>query len=250
MNSIKLFTDFKNPKFSRLLDYASWADLEKKFLYVETPKVACSKIKQTLQKICGYNLPDPGMMSHLHTRDLDGVKFVNKLSDFKDEEIDYLINSEEVFRFCFVRNPYSRLFSAYKNKIFSLDSQYRNLHEKMKIQEINVYNDKISFIEFVISVLSKNDIKDHHWLPQSQLIFFTEMKYDFIGRFENFENDFRWVVEKLTRKKDIINSISEKVNFTPTINEGPAYNYELAGLVYKKYLRDFKVFGYDKDSWI
>ena len=242
----------KNPKYNRLLNYASWASLEHKFLYVETPKAACTKIKQCLQQLCGLSLPPKGKMPNLHTRDLSEIIFVKKLADYNETEQAYLLNSKDIFRFCFVRNPYSRIFSAYKNKIFNDDPQYLHLHSKIRKDATRLSNNKISFIDFALFITSdKKGSNDHHWGHQHLLLYDNEINYSFIGKFEFFTKDFKFVLKKLKAEKDVIRTIPDKINETPVVGGGlSSYNYELAEIVYQKYRFDFERYNYEKTSWL
>lgn len=235
-------------KKRRLLYYASWANLEKKYLYIETPKVACTKIKRILQEVEGLEI-SKRVWASIHTRDNKNVTYVKRLGDYSIEEQNYLLKSPDVFRFCFVRNPYNRLFSAYNNKIYNNDIEYLKIQNGIR-KKCFVLDDKISFIDFIFYVI-KQDIaeQDIHWRIQAELIFYDEINYSFIGKLESFDNDFKYVLEKLNVEEKLFYIIEEKINKTERLIVGPKYNHELADLVYKKYFKDFKCFGYSKKSW-
>ena len=46
-----------------------------------------------------------------------GDEGISELQHYTTPEIVEILTSPDGFRFCFIRNPYDRLFSAYKSKI-------------------------------------------------------------------------------------------------------------------------------------
>ena len=91
------------------------------------------------------------------------------------------------FKFAFVRNPIEKFISAWKDKV--LNQNYfcfeTDMYEKMKNLD--------SFISWV-ETLNINEC-DEHLRSQNALIDMDVV--DFIGRFENFENDFKYVADKI-----------------------------------------------------
>lgn len=112
------------------------------------------------------------------------------------EKGEYIYSSEvgynpgmfrDFFKFAFVRNPETRLLSAWKDKV--LRSNYfkfrKKEHEQMKVLD--------NFIAWV----KDQDIQtcDEHLRAQSTLIDLNHI--DFVGRFESFDRDFAFVAEKI-----------------------------------------------------
>ena len=91
------------------------------------------------------------------------------------------------FKFAFVRDPVDRFLSAWRDKVvnrnyFNFDEE---IHERMK-----------NLPDFIDWVRTLNIEKcDEHLRAQYALIDLNNI--DFIGRFENFENDFRSVADKI-----------------------------------------------------
>lgn len=101
---------------------------------------------------------------------------------------------KQYYKFAFVREPIDRFVSGWKDKV--LERNYYNFDETTlkKMSEID------NFIEWV----EKKDINkcDEHIRSQSALIDLDQV--DFIGRFENFNNDLKIVLEKLEINHDHI----------------------------------------------
>ena len=79
----------------------------------------------------------------------------------------------------------------------------------------------------------------------------TEMiSYDFIGRFETFQRDFKALLEQLGAPPEIVASAEKVHGQTAKICLPAAYDRELADTVYEIYKDDFEAFGYERESWM
>ena len=129
-------------------------------------------------------------------------------------------------------------FSFYEDKV---NKKIQNLFNN-KYREI--FSSEMSFSDFVKAVASINDlVANRHF--KSQYLFLTDKKQnlivDFIGRFENLEKDFDFVLNKLNIKKNI-----ELPHFNKTKHKhySEYYTEETRKLVEKRYRKDIKMFGY------
>lgn len=91
------------------------------------------------------------------------------------------------FKFAFVRNPWDRLVSCWKNKVIDANSFRFSDAQLLEMQ---------SFKNFVKFVGNQDLAKcNHHYRLQSKLIDMNNV--DFIGRFERFEEGLTKVTEKI-----------------------------------------------------
>ncbi len=241
----------------RFHSWATWASPRHKYLYVSVPKVACTRVKQILQEFEGYPVPED--LAELHNRPDRGKQWVPSLSDLSVDEYKEALDSAEWFRFSFVRNPYTRLFSAYKNKIRFLgdpdpvfgyvrDEIYRTYgypSRSDKPARVVAFRD---FVHFVCE--APRNRMDAHWAPQTQLLRLDLIKYDLIGRFENFQSDLTQILGKLGASPEIKERAQKKVNQTSQRYSTPPFDRETASWVYDVYRDDFVNFGYERDSWL
>lgn len=154
-----------------------------KAIYVPIPKVACSSFKVICKEIALKNneteLPYP--MAHP--------------SDFTGRYSHY-------FKFCFVRNPWDRIVSLYSNKVLDTPitkGTFINGLEKC-LAKYPVFYAGMSFDQFVRSICAIPDKKaDVHF--RSQYTFIAGRKnhipMDFIGKFEQLEEDFLTVCDAI-----------------------------------------------------
>lgn len=239
--------------------YHGWVVPEYKCLCMTIPKVACTTAKVTLFHLAGN--PAPAQPSDVHG--LDVGLFLGKYST---EEIIEILTSPEWVRFCFVRNPYDRLLSAYKSKIGNTrDTQYSWLQNAIRGRFNCPDGDRCSanmvtfgdFVQFLSDCggkvryeLKPDAIYDGHFNAQTRILKQDLIEYDFIGRFENFADDFKTVLARLGAPEETVALVSERRNVSAHVPTDEMYSRDLAALTYDLYRDDFEAFEYDRDSWL
>lgn len=174
-----------------------------KFIFLHIPKTGGMSIGRALNRACGIEETYEGFEIHYDNLTKDILK-------------DYFV-------FTFVRNPWDRLTSEYRfnkdvSKVFTFDSFLENTDKcyeeiyntkigKNNIEELN-FDDRVKQHGELIHTLSQSDFlkgKYSHYIDTLPYI-------DFVGRFENFKKDFKYVLEKLDLKANLTHS--NKTNFS------------------------------------
>lgn len=189
-----------------------------KCIFIHIPKVAGISIEQTLFK---------EKVGH------------QKVNSFLKEDKDKFKN---YFSFSFVRNPYDRLASAY----FFLKNGGRNEYDK-KWSDANLVNFH-SFKEFIYALKSPLIQKQMnsiiHFHSQSSFVCDEDGKLavNYIGKFENIEEDFKYVCNKIGVKCTLLheNKTTKKKDYSEY------YTIEMKNIVYDVYKNDFELFNYEK----
>ena len=239
---------------STCLGYGCYASHRHRYVYLSLGKVVSTKIKADLHRLEGYELPaNPGQV---HDRTEEGQDFVPSLIDFTEDEAVEALMSPQWLRFCFVRNPYYRLFSAYKSKILNWkDEQYMPFQQEIREHFDYPVRDgrpagMVSFRDFVTYLEGQaREQWDGHWNLQSRALYPDQIDYDCTGCVENFGSDFAEILRRLGAPP-AASSLDERFNPTVKIYHAAVYDAELAGRVYEKYRADFERYGYDRDSWL
>lgn len=222
-------------------EYDIHISLRYKYIYVETPKVGCSTIKDTLQRI---ELDYPELIrddfEDIHRRGFSPLLCPSQTCDF-----DRLLQNPEYFSFCFVRNPYTRLLSGYLDKIVKSKSHKKNILVALD-KDPEDLSKEITFQEFVDVVcdLSVSQM-DPHWRMQYYQTFQDSINYDFIGRMENFEND---CVKVFSRIKNNYSDYYRPEIRHATNSEDFLKKYYTTSIqkkVFDKFEIDFEHFNYD-----
>ncbi|XP_071109890.1 carbohydrate sulfotransferase 10-like [Haliotis cracherodii] len=116
----------------------------------------------------------------------------------------------------FVRNPFSRLLSAYVDKLFGPNPFYWNLVGKNIVQTVrqNPSADSLrcghdvtfpELVRYLIIMDSKGVKFDSHFVPVSKHCSFCDTRYDFIGHVETFREDVVRIVNAVSQLKEQVN---------------------------------------------
>ena len=167
-------------------------------IYFQIPKVASSSIKKRLMK------------------ELDVSGFAPHTTRFPAPDPERLEagDYDDYFRFAFVRNPWARIVSCYQSKI----RRNRNVNGPLfnrclfylwpksltparnRNAGVPLLNAGLSFAEFVDAVSRTPDsVADKHFRSQHRFLCDDEgrLQVDFLGRLENFDEDFERVAERI-----------------------------------------------------
>lgn len=232
----------------------TWISPTYHYFCMAIPKAACSKIKLVLQQLEG--LPIPPEPLRIHYRDTPGLCFIPSIADFPTAEGVEILTAKEWFRFTFVRNPYARLFSAYKSQVMDLSSPYIGFRESIRQKAgyptaPGAALGRVGFADFVQYISEQpDDQRDGHWKSQTGILHLETIRYDFIGRVENFQPDLTQMLQRFDAPSSLLASLAERVNTTTQIPLAAVYNKALANFVYTLYADDFATFGYDRASWM
>ena len=247
--------DKKNPSSS------SWVSPTHRYFFVGLGKTASTRIKLSLHLLEGYEIMETPF-PWLHARANTDTSFVPKLSDFDPAKAAEVLTSPEWFRFCFVRNPYSRLFAAYKmfimQEVNPPSSYYNNIKARIRgkydyTRRAGRPDATVSFRDFVRYVQETlGQEQDYHWCSMRWGLRPDLIKYNLVGSFENFNHDFRLVLQRLGVNDELMPALLEPVNQSDAkhISLAAVYDWDLADQVYALYKDDFETYGYEKNSWL
>ncbi len=190
---------------------------ENKCIFVHIPKVAGSSVK--------------------------GCLFPNQKGPGHRMAMDYYLENpgkfQEYFVFCFVRNPYDRLVSAY---FYLMGGGKGPADVRFRDNHLLAYKD---FPDFLRNGLSRPEVASWwHFRPQYFYLvnFEGELIVDYIGRFENLDNDFNEICKKLGVTAELPHSNKSKRS-----TYGKYFDKELQDIAYNFYQKDFELLGYSKD---
>ena len=166
----------------------NWS-LKHKLIYVETPKVGCTTIKQILQ----FNELDGDserLPSDIHDRSVSPLK----APSFDEELFISSLVSPDIFVFAFVRNPITRVLSAYLDKVTVRGVQATRIQRELGVDPA----ESVPSFEQFIDIVSEQSPKDMnpHWAPQCFLLGLPNVKYDYLGRFECFRESIEYLANR------------------------------------------------------
>jgi hypothetical protein len=204
----------KNADFvAHRLRYGTFYSLRYKYLYVETPKCACTKTKAILWEVEGLEKKEPWPQI-VHNRSEDDGRL--SLSDLAETEAVHAITSSEVFRFCVRRDPVRRLVSAYLTKIADLvvmecESTRKLIRETYGLAT----NADITFDHFAEFVCAQEDQdRDPHWMTQSRITLSDIIPFDFVASVENYNEDMTYILKQIGAPDYVLETVQERINFS------------------------------------
>ena len=210
---------------------------ELRAIYVNIPKTGCTSVKKFFSSYYNWKV-----VENVHQRESDIYSYIiNK--DISSKKYD------EFYKFSFVRNPFSRLYSAFKDKIKP------GIEHPVFIDcvEIGLYKlglrKEHSFSQFVNLVCSTpSELLDLHVKPQWQFIFTSDNEkiVNDLYRFEDFSAEMLRLTQRL--------GIHIKLEDIPHENRAQVrldeykqfYDIDTITAVAKRYDKDFEIFGYHK----
>jgi len=182
------------------------------------------------QKLLWFRVSKVGTRTMLHELEKSGVKLENTHQRF----IPY---SREIYenylKVAFVRNPWDRLVSCWKNKVVDSNSFGLEKELYLQLQEFS------AFIEFISQLnIDKTDI---HIRRQSAMMDYENI--DFLGRFETYEVDVVKLFELIGFEKH--NVANKNESSMGNISYRKFYSAQDKCIVGDLYAKDIELFNYE-----
>ncbi len=225
---------------------------------VLNPKVGSTTFRQILFRSLRHLKHEP-LLGRYWPLKMTRRYFVAPPGDF----LHALLSPHRYRFYCFVRNPYSRILSAWKDKLgFCHETQnyprsmgkvvpaIRRFAGSMNLQGA-APGSPIPFATFLAYVESQPEgIRNHHWDTQRSVLFADRIDYHRVFRMESdFAAGMTEILTQLGVSSDwVAEQIKQPRNASRQLTE-PAFDARLAEQVHRIFAADFDQFGYAEDSW-
>ena len=224
------------------------------------PKVGSSSFRHIL----GQGIRDVQGRDHLSEGRYLLIPRARKFPIARIRDYIYAFNHPEEYEFyCFVRNPYSRLKSAWVDKLalgheqcYPRSIRGRQLQHLRKFAARNGLpggenESPVPFETFLAYVeAGATGRRNHHWDEQYSVLLMDLIRYTRLYKIETeFVDGMKHILTRIglndPRVIELLNSPQNKSRGWPD----PVYNDQLAARVHRLFARDFDVLGYDINSW-
>uniref|UniRef100_UPI00358F6215 carbohydrate sulfotransferase 8-like isoform X1 n=2 Tax=Myxine glutinosa TaxID=7769 RepID=UPI00358F6215 len=221
-------------------------------LYCEVPKVACSNWKRTFLRLGGNASTKPEDMEH---------NFVHKsrlrtLDTYSRAEIEWRLKN--YFKFMFVRDPFERFVSAFRDKFQHYHRYYHSVFSRWIIQAYrknpsnkDLNTSHVTFPEFARFII-KNPLRhDIHWQQINRICNPCQIQYDFIGHYENINEEANWLLRYVNAPPEIHFPNFKDIHTSESVTNDVLKNHyfsqlnsNMKAMLYKFYEVDFEMFHY------
>jgi len=249
------YPELKYEHVVRRLETQTYVSLPHRYMYFTVSKAANTTVKHILHTV--ENLPpvklfvgrwdwDTRRDMSIHSRANMPMPCLLDLDDCVQKEV---LESPDFFRMSVVRNPYTRLISAWRNRVQLCEPEYAYLYLKIRGRLPDAGKKSlISFEEFVDYISANQDLStcDLHWRRQVDHIFIKALNYSHIGKTEKLADTLQRFQQHLGRTEPFPRDSRNASGFETavTLTEG------LADAIHSLYRPDFEAFGYDRNSWV
>jgi len=217
-----------------------------KAIYGPVPKAACSTLKAYFRRAAGLGEIDFDL---LHRRRLNGLLYASAIE--RGELIRLLFTDAGYFKFTVVRNPFTRLVSAWRDLLAPRDDgQCRHQAEAERLLETHRRiadlrpSDcgSLTFETFVRLLPALDPAKmDRHWQPQTLVNYSDVIAYDLVVKLEELAERWGEIRDRLAFQEEL----GAPVNVGGAIDPGAWFTPELAEIARTVYADDFRQLGYD-----
>ena len=234
--------------------YGTFVSLQHKILYTETPKAACTTIKHLLREL-SHAPPLKYEIGPLHESRRDMFIHIRSnvplpsLVDLDSDTQKQVLTDPTFFRFCIVRNPYSRVISAWKNKIVQCEPGYELIYERLAGSPPPLEAKSIPSLAAFLHFLKTEQDLDNcnpHWQRQLTHVLHSAIPYTHIGKLETLSETLSKLYSHLGTA--VFQETPNK-NRSAGDSRFNCLTQSTADIIYQMYKGDFTTFEYAADSW-
>jgi hypothetical protein len=211
------------------------------FIFFNNPKAGCSTTKATLNLACAARLGvdlSYGQMHDIHDRAHNILKTPKQLGAARFEQ---MAADPKVVRFCVLREPVSRIASAYASKFRGNSPQQQKLNAFLNRPTDYRWPDINEFVAALASDVAVRDF-DPHWRLQYRQVCAGEVDLTLIGFQEELDVSLRRIAKLVFGDEDIA-IFDVRQHFRHNVSKSSQHREALTpqslALLHEAYAEDF-----------
>ncbi|XP_033741378.1 carbohydrate sulfotransferase 9-like [Pecten maximus] len=212
----------KNPKFEYVKKRFLLYDSKSNFVFCMVQKIGCTFWRRLFHSLKYKDISDVYTINpeKVHTENLPTLGHLNIT------EASRVLRSANTAMF--VRDPYERIFSAYLDKLYNINRHYmehlgRDIvksRKKPTTLSLRCGHD-VSFselIRYLVEQKRKSQEVDEHFSPIHTHCLPCQIKYNFTGKMESFDEDVSEIMTKTGIFQNVSGLMSRKSSISKEIN--------------------------------
>ena len=242
------------------LQVSSFVSARHRYLYIMPPKIGCTTLKHMIAaveditfrpEVVARRNRDSKRGMLIHDQETLPVPHLTSLPPVQAAAV--LHPDSGYLHLAFVRNPCSRLFLSWNNKLRFVEPSYAPVAAAIWATLGRGYEaEPVDFADFADFICRYEDSRlcDHHWATQTALLFPDAIQYSFVCPIEEFGLGWsRWRAHLERVRGESVEALTPPSNVSIPENWRLAYDQRLADRVYEYYSEDFRRLGYDRNIW-
>lgn len=219
-----------------IVDARTMIDEEYKYAYFRIPKAANSYVVANLlrnQRTVDGELKQETVEAFKKSGAQTASSYFKSAKNFEFER-------DRLFKFTFVRDPYSRFLSAFRDKIVRHESPER----QMVLKSLGAADDFDITQEQFAKFLEEGSAlgSDAHWARQTDLLSMPIENFDFVGRVENAAEDMSQILQSIYSDPKPVNSFAPHATNAGDVLD--SMDSSTKAIVRRLYAPDFEILGY------
>lgn len=230
---------------------------ELKLLYVPVPKAACTSLLWWMAELAQLPKDRFAWSRRLHVAPTQAVhdarmwQHGQRLLDYRGAERERVLTEKGWFRFTAVREPASRLWSAWQSKLLVRDPRFvgrfgdQTWLPRYPETPDQIVEDFRAFVEALEQHAGEDSIRDVHWGLQHDLI--QAFDLDHVGRVERLDETLAALQAHLGGEAANL-SVRQTANRNLLPYHPAVYDEQAAATVAKLFAVDYERYGYEPIS--
>lgn len=237
-----------SPPFARHVDQRTVVLPDRRIVFLPVPKAGCTSVLWLLADLAGLG-PErfaqsalPEVSPALTVHDMSLWRREHRLVDYEAAERERVLTEDGWLRFSLVRDPATRLWSAWQSKLLLREPRFLETFgsepwfPRLPRRPADLVED---FRRFV-AALAGGDVEDVHWAVQHELT--RQLPLAHVGRMEHLPDTLALLREHVPA--DAWPADPGRENRSPLPMPPHAYDEAAAAVLGERYAADYAAYGY------